>query len=69
VYTSQPHHKPELARHYYVRSDALERRDDKKAAMAMRLKAQRCYEDMVPYAMRIPLSLSVLNDIVAPWVW
>jgi hypothetical protein len=66
---SQPHHKAELARHYFVRSQVLERRHHGSAARVTCQKAQDLYNALTPYAMREPLSLSVLNGIVAPWVW
>ncbi|KAL8639488.1 MAG: hypothetical protein Q9226_008864 [Calogaya cf. arnoldii] len=69
AYTRQSHYKPELARHYFIKSQAFQRRGDEEGAKDMLQKAQELYDAIVPDHERAPLSLDVLNGIVAPWVW
>lgn len=69
AYTSQPHYKPELARHHFVRSLVARSCGDDVEAEGFLRKAEALYEDIVPHTDRESLSLAVLNGIVAPWVW
>jgi hypothetical protein len=69
AYESQRHFRPELARHYFIQSQALERRGDKQAAITMLNKAQTIYVQVAPQAEPAPLTLESFNGIVAPWVW
>jgi hypothetical protein len=69
AYTSQPHYKPELARHYFIQGQALDGRGDGEAAKRALGKAQALYNELVPQTELVTLSLELLNGIVAPWVW
>jgi hypothetical protein len=69
AYTSQPHYKPELARHYFIQSQAFQGRGDEEAAKTALQKAQALYNEVVPHNESISMSLELLNGIVAPWVW
>ena len=69
VYESQIHFQPELARHYFIQSQALEARGEREAAITTLDKAHVLYKKVAPHAKPAPLTLELLNGIVAPWVW
>ncbi|RMJ13917.1 hypothetical protein BHE90_004373 [Fusarium euwallaceae] len=69
AYTSQSHYKPELARHYFIRGQAFQRRGDEDAAKEALKEAQKLYNEVVPRNEQVVMSLQSLNKIVAPWVW
>jgi hypothetical protein len=69
AYTSQSHYKPELARHYFIQSQAFKSRGDENAAETAYQKALALYDEVVPHKEPVPLSLELLNGIVAPWLW
>ncbi|OBT69736.1 hypothetical protein VE03_00897 [Pseudogymnoascus sp. 23342-1-I1] len=69
AYSSQPHYKPELARHYFILSQAFHGRGDEEAAKTALQKSQTLYKEVVPRSEPVSMSLGLLNGIVAPWVW
>ncbi|KAJ8133596.1 hypothetical protein O1611_g23 [Lasiodiplodia mahajangana] len=69
AYTSQLHYKPELARHYFILSQALQGRGDQEAANIAFQKAQVLYNEIMLHNEPTSMSLESLNTLVAPWVW